>query len=176
MSQRNPMNDRYTSEKHTGSTRKSAASAKPKSKAAASVSYGSAKKTPKDRKAEQKAIRKEEAARQRELDRKYYKPDTPRYKRLRRIWWSTISGAAVCTAMSYVTRSMEPSWIAVVFLVLAYACIITAFYVDFGKVRKERRAYQTKMYALEIEQRKAEEREAKEAARKENASKAKRRH
>ena len=49
MSQRNPMNERYTSEERTGVTRKSAASAKPKSKAAASVTVKSAKKTPEQR-------------------------------------------------------------------------------------------------------------------------------
>ena len=52
MSQRNPMNERYTSEERTGTTRKSAASAKPKAKAAASVTVKSAKKTPEQRKAE----------------------------------------------------------------------------------------------------------------------------
>ena len=87
MSQRNPMNERYTSEERTGVTRKSAASAKPKSKAAASVTVKSAKKTPEQRKAAEKAARKEAAAKQREVERKYYKPDTPRYKRLRAIWW-----------------------------------------------------------------------------------------
>ena len=55
MSQRNPMNERYTSEDRTGVTRKSAASAKPKAKAAASVTVKSAKKTPEQRKAEEKA-------------------------------------------------------------------------------------------------------------------------
>ena len=55
MSQRNPMNERYTSEERTGTTRKSAASAKPKAKAAASVTVKSAKKTPEQRKAEEKA-------------------------------------------------------------------------------------------------------------------------
>lgn len=58
MSQRNPMNERYTSEERTGTTRKSAASAKPKAKAAASVTVKSAKKTPEQRKAEEKAARK----------------------------------------------------------------------------------------------------------------------
>lgn len=82
MSQRNPMNERYTSEDRTGVTRKSAASAKPKAKAAASVTVKSAKKTPEQRKAEEKAARKAAAAKQREVERKYYKPDTPRYKRL----------------------------------------------------------------------------------------------
>lgn len=174
MSQRNPMNDRYTAEKHAGSTRKSAASAKPKSKAAASVTYGSAKKTPKERKDEQKALRKKEAARQRELDRKYYKPDTERYKKLRRLWWVSLGGAVVSTALSWLLRGVEPAWIAMAFLILAYALIIAAFYIDFSKIRKERRAYQSKMFALEIEQKKNEEREAKEAARKENAGKSKR--
>ena len=37
MSQRNPMNDRYQTDEHRGQTRKSAASAKPKTKAASSV-------------------------------------------------------------------------------------------------------------------------------------------
>ena len=43
MSQRNPMNERYTTDKPHGSTRKSAASAKPVSKAAASVRTAPAK-------------------------------------------------------------------------------------------------------------------------------------
>lgn len=93
MSQRNPMNERYTSEERTGTTRKSAASAKPKAKAAASVTVKSAKKTPEQRKAEEKAARKAAAAKQREVERKYYKPDTPRYKRLRLIWWILLIAA-----------------------------------------------------------------------------------
>lgn len=43
MSQRNPLNERYTTDKPHGSTRKSAASAKPVSKAGASVRTASAK-------------------------------------------------------------------------------------------------------------------------------------
>ena len=37
MSQRNPMNDRYQTDEHRGQTRKSAATMKPKTKAASSV-------------------------------------------------------------------------------------------------------------------------------------------
>ena len=102
MSQRNPMNERYTSEERTGTTRKSAASAKPKAKAAASVTVKSAKKTPEQRKAEEKAARKAAAAKQREVERKYYKPDTPRYKRLRLIWWILLIAAIGCTTWSFV--------------------------------------------------------------------------
>ena len=169
MSQRNPMNERYTTDKHSGTTRKSAASAKPKSKAAASVSYGTAKKSPKDRKAEQKQRRKEETERQRELDRKYYKPDTARFKKLRKIWWVSLGCAVVFTAASFLLRGVGPEWISIACLILAYISIIFAFYIDFSKIRKERRAYQTRMYALELEQKKKEEQEAKAQARRENA-------
>ncbi len=156
MSQRNPMNERYTTEKHTGSTRKSAASAKPKAKAAASVTMGTTKKTQQQKKAEQKAARRQEQERQRELDRKYYKPDTERFKKLKRIWWLSLGGAVVCTILSWVLRSVEPTWIAFVCLFAAYALIIFAFYLDFSKIRKERRAYQERMVALEEEAAKKE--------------------
>ena len=156
MSQRNPMNERYTTEKHTGSTRKSAASAKPKTKAAASVTLGTTKKTQQQRKAEAKAARKKEQERQRELDRKYYKPDTERYKKLKRLWWLSLGGAVVCTVLSWVLRGVEPAWIAFVCLFAAYALIIFAFYIDFSKIRKERRSYQERMIALEEAQEKKE--------------------
>lgn len=148
------MNERYTTDKHTGVSRKSAASAKPKSKAASSVTVGRSKKTPKERKAEQKQARKEETARQREIDRKYYTPDTPRYKKLRKIFWGTMIGAIVLTAASWLLRQTTIDWLAIACLIGAYACIIAAFYVDFAKIRKERKAYQNKMLALEIEERK----------------------
>lgn len=149
MSQRNPMNERYTNDSHTGKTRKSAASAKPKSKAAASVTMGTSKKTPQQRKAEQKAARKKEQERQRELDRKYYKPDTERFKKLKRVWWLSLGGAVLCTILSWVLRGVEPAWLAFICLFAAYALIIFAFYLDFSKIRKERRAYQERMVALE---------------------------
>ena len=69
MSQRNPMNERYTGDHKGGSTRKSAASAKPVSRAASSVRLESdkpkkkglfAKRTPEE-KQEHKTERKQEA-------------------------------------------------------------------------------------------------------------------
>ena len=163
MSQRNPMTDRYNSETKRGVTRKSAASAKPKSKAAATVTVGTKKKTPAERKAAQKATRKAEQERQRELDRKYYKPDTPRYKQLRRTWWLALIGAIVCVAASWALRGVQPDWLAIVALFLAYALIIFAFYIDFSKIRKERRAYQERMAALEAQDEKQAKREGKKA-------------
>ena len=156
MSQRNPMNERYTSEERTGVTRKSAASAKPKSKAAASVTVKSAKKTPEQRKAAEKAARKEAAAKQREVERKYYKPDTPRYKRLRAIWWVMLIAAIGCTTLSFVGQGALPQWLSVTTLIAAYVFIIGAFVLDFWKIKKERVAYQERMLALEEKNAKAE--------------------
>ena len=156
MSQRNPMNERYTSEDRTGVTRKSAASAKPKAKAAASVTVKSAKKTPEQRKAEEKAARKAAAAKQREVERKYYKPDTPRYKRLRAIWWVLLIAAIGCTTLSFVGQQSLPPAVGVVTLILAYVFIIAAFVLDFWKIKKERVAYQERMLALEEKNAKAE--------------------
>ena len=156
MSQRNPMNERYTSEERTGVTRKSAASAKPKSKAAASVTVKSAKKTPEQRKAAEKAARKEAAAKQREVERKYYKPDTPRYKRLRAIWWVMLIAAIGCTTLSFVGQGALPQWLSVTTLIAAYVFIIGAFVLDFWQIKKERVAYQERMLALEEKNAKAE--------------------
>lgn len=165
MSQRNPMNERYTSEERTGKTRKSAASAKPKMQAAASVTIKSAEKTPQQKKAERKAARKKEQAEQRELDRKYYKPDTKRYKTLRTWWWVALVGAVLCTAVSFLGREVMPETVAMVILFMAYALIIIAFYIDLSPIRKERRAYQERMIIEEEKQKKA----AKAAARAERA-------
>lgn len=159
MSQRNPMNERYTSDKRAGTTRKSAASAKPKTKAAGTVTMGTSKKTPQQRKAEQREARKKEQERQRELDRKYYKPDTERYRKLKRIWWVSLAGAVVCTLLSWLLREVQPTWLAFVCLFGAYALIIFAFYLDFSKIRKERRAYQERMIALEEAEAKKERKE-----------------
>ena len=165
MSQRNPMNERYTVEgKMEGKTRKSAASAKPKTKAAASVRVESAKKTPQQKKAEDKARRKEEAASQRELDAKYYKPDTERYKKLRRAWWLCLIGAAVCTIVSFAFQAYMPVWLAFGILIAAYALIIMAFYIDMSKIKKERAAYQARMVALEEKEKKKAKVEAGKAA------------
>lgn len=154
MSQRNPMNERYTRDAHSGTSRKSAASAKPKSKAAATVRVGTSKKTPKERKEEQKLARKKQQERQREIDRKYYKPDTEQYKKLRRIWWIALIGSVICVIGSWLLRGVQPEWLATVFLFAAYGLIIFAFYIDFSKIRKERKAYQDRMVALEQEEEK----------------------
>lgn len=142
MSQRNPMNDRYQNE-IPGQTKKSAASLKPKSKAASSVYVKSNAKTPK----EKKAIAREQRAKRSELDRMYYNPPTQEYKRLRRIWFALLAGAIIFTVLAMVVGngmagSDATMW---AFLLPAYACIIGAIWLDMSKVRKVRRKYQMEM-------------------------------
>ena len=167
MSQRNPMNERYTTDERQGKTRKSAASMKPKTKAAASVHVQSTVKTKQQKKAEQKAQR----AKQAELDRKYYNPPTAEYKRLRKIWWGCLIGAILCTVLSWVGRSWQPEFISYVALGLAYVLIIAAFYIDFSKIRKVRRAYQAEMTAKKSKEVRALEKQQKAAAREAAAQK-----
>lgn len=161
MSQRNPMNERYQQEDRKGATRKSAATAKPKSKAASSVHIQSAEKTKAQKKAEAKAKRQKQA----ELDRMYYNPPTEEYKRLRRIWWVLLGGAIILTILSFFGRTFMPEWGAYVCLGLAYACIIGSLYVDFSKIRKVRRKYQDEMTAHKSKELRALEKQAKAEAR-----------
>ncbi len=141
MSTRNPMNERYTSDEKHGVTRKSAAAAKPKTKAAASVYIEPKEKTP----AQKKAIRKEERRKQQEINAKYYKPDTKRYKTLKRIWWALLATAILCTALSWFLQSSVNPILTYVMIGLAYVCIIAALILDFTKIRKERNEYAARM-------------------------------
>ena len=153
MTQRNPMNERYQSEDRKGATRKSAASAKPVSKAASSVRIQSTKKTPQQKKAE----RKQQRAKDAERDRQFYNPPTAEYKRLRKIWWVCLILAIVLTVVSFAGNNLGmPAPIMYVTLALAYVFIIAAFVLDFWKIKKERVAYQERMLALEEKNAKAE--------------------
>lgn len=142
MSQRNPMNDRYQSD-IKGQTKKSAASAKPKSKAAASVYIKPSGHTPQ----EKKAIKKQQRAKQAELDRMFYNPPTEKYKKLRRIWWFCLIAAIVLTVLGMLLPNMLPgeTWVSWVCIIPAYAFIIAAVWLDFSKIRKVRREYQMEM-------------------------------
>ena len=82
MTQRSPMNERYTTDKPKGTTRKSASSAKPKREAASSVTVVTTTKS----KAQKKAERKAQEQKMRERDARYYNPRTPEYKRMRMYW------------------------------------------------------------------------------------------
>ncbi|MBQ9690492.1 MAG: hypothetical protein IJV62_00025 [Eggerthellaceae bacterium] len=144
MSQRNPMNQRYTQENREGSTRKSASSLKPKSKAAASVTISSGEKTPQEKKAAKRKQRAEEA----EIRSLYYNPPTPEYRKMRKIWFVLIMVAVSLTVIGSILSwrgiSDQYSW---VIIIVAYAFIIAAIWIDIVKIRKIREAYRQKMVA-----------------------------
>ena len=106
---------------------------------------------------------------------------TDEYKRLRRIWWGCLIGAIVLTAVSfYLTNQEGMQSVSMVAMVIAYALIIVAFYIDLGKIRKERKIYNasiansnSKEARREQKRMRAEQREMeKEAAEKFEAAKA----
>lgn len=158
MTQRNPMNDRNLADK-TGQTRKSAASAKPKSTRAATL-RDPAPKTAKQKKAEAKAREEQRHKRSMVLDVRF--EDTPRYKHLRHYWWGFLITAIACTAISAVISTQTgalfqenpdalylgfmPQSVAnalsIVLMVAAYGFIIAAFVVDLSKVRKARNEFE----------------------------------
>lgn len=139
MSQRNFMNERYNDESRKGKTRKSSASAKPKTERAATV-RDPAPKTKKQKRAE--ARERERVAEQKVNALQGRFEETEGYKRLRRIWWVLLVGAILCTALSFAfSRDEFLNQFSIYVMVAAYALIIAAFYIDLGKIRKERRLF-----------------------------------
>ena len=139
MSQRNFMNERYNEDNRIGKTRKSASSAKPKAVRAATV-RDPAPKTKKQKKAE--ARERERAAMEKADYMQSRFEDTEGYKRLRRIWWVLLVGAILCTALSFILQRNEGlSQFSLPVMIAAYALIIAAFWIDLGKIRKERKLY-----------------------------------
>jgi uncharacterized membrane protein YcjF (UPF0283 family) len=150
MSQRNPMNDRYQTDEPHGSTRKSAASAKPKMKAAASVYIPSNSKPAKKglfsrAKSKSNAPAKKHVPSETEriAQAAYYNPDTPEYRHWRRIWWGSMIAAVVMTGIAFVCMQLFPGQVVMsyVLLGLAYASLFASVGIDLGKVRKIRKAY-----------------------------------
>lgn len=181
MTQRNPMNDRYNGENRPGKTRKSAASAKPATKAAASVHIVDSK-APKKKgmfggsSTGSKTQKQREKERERDLRRKYYDPGTPEYKKWRRWWWISIAIALIFTTFSFAAQMLPgmDATITYVMLGIGYAFLIFAIYIDTAKVRKIRRQYAqmmgnsrskaaTRQRKAAIAQTKKEEAEAREA-------------
>ena len=178
MTQRNPMNERYNDENRTGKTRKSSASAKPKAERAATVREP-APKTKQQKKAERKERERKEAEKAQVLNGRF--EQTEGYKRLRRVWWGCLIGAIVLTAASfYLTNQEGMQSVSMVAMVFAYILIILAFWIDLGKIRKERKIFNasiassnTKEARREQKRLRAEQREMeKEAAEKFEAAKA----
>lgn len=164
MSMRNPQNERYTVEREgrsQGSVKPRTASAKPASKAGASVRTTS---KPKPKNAKQRAMaemnmskeeKKAARAKEREAENVAYTAidiltrKDARYKKLRRIWWVLLVVAAIFTVLSWATASIKmPLAVNIVSLILAYAAIISALVMDFTVVRKCRNKHRDKVASM----------------------------
>lgn len=171
MTTRNPFNERYTEDDHSGKTRKSAASAKPKSRAGSTVYVQSSKKTEKEKRAERKEMQRETRAN----ERRYYNPDTPEYKKWRKIWWITIGCAIALAAAAFFVNaySSEPLMVYIP-LGISYVFIVAAIIIDVTRMKRERKRYAFAMQDKSSpEYKRAQEREAAEAAAKKAKEKAK---
>lgn len=152
MSQRNPMNDRYTVERQ-GQTRKSAAAAKPKSARAATI-RDPAPKTRKQKKLEQEERAAKQKQRAYTTTARY--EDTQEYRRLRHIWWGFLIAAICLTGSSFLIsanteylQTFLPENVigiaTIVIMVAGYAFIILAFYLDLSRINKGRRAWKARV-------------------------------
>lgn len=137
MTQRSPLNERNTTDKPKGVTRKSASSAKPKREAAASVTVVTKTKT----KAEKKAERRKEEQKRRARDARYYNPKTPEYKRMRMYWAICVGVALACAIGSFFLMNNAPTAVTTTLLIASYGAIGIALYIDLVKIRRIRRDY-----------------------------------
>lgn len=132
MAQRSPTNPRYQKDAKIGSTRKSAASAKPKR------SVG--ERGPSEKKPAQKKKRSGMTV----------EPiSTPEIKALRKRWW-VFMGIALASAAVLLVPAVQGNSMVTSLAVGAWAAsFVTALYIDWVQIRKLRKA--------EIERRKKEE-------------------
>jgi hypothetical protein len=139
MAQRNPMNERYTTDDAKGKTRKSAAAVKPKAKAASSVRIQSVAKTPKEKKQAARERQKKEEVKKSQV----YKVPTPEYTFWRRVWWGCLAFGVAALGSSFLVLSFFPvGEIAQnIIMGLAYVGVIAAILVDQVKLKKIRKKY-----------------------------------
>lgn len=147
MSQRNPMNERYQSEERKGATRKSAAAAKPATKAAASVRIQGAKpEKPKGFFArlaaggnQQQAAKRTSTQHRALLENPV---DNPEFVKWRRVWMGCLILAVLLTVGSFIAMQAAPEdfFLSYGLLGCGYAFLIAGLVVDFTKVKKARRA------------------------------------
>ena len=176
MTQRNPMNERNQNEERKGHTRKSAASAKPKSSAASTVKIDTGAKTPREKKMERRQKEREAQEKDRQLQAKYLTPDTPEYFKWKRLWWIGLGVAVLFVLSSWLLRSVQPEWISLVILLLAYVAIIFAFWVDVSKIKRITREWRKEQLEKERKANKGKSKkqieEEREAAHEEEVRKA----
>lgn len=189
MTRRNYQNERYMNreeKENRGVTKKSASKAKPTKEAASTVRVkGKTKKTRKELRAEASIQEQKRKAR---IERKYganagseslekTSERDMRIKKWRITWWTMLGIAVVLVVASWFSKDIgQPLFITMI--VAAYALIIGALYIEFGKIRKIKNEGQrsseqkvtkkTIRHEAEAARMEAERKAAKKAARKAN--------
>jgi hypothetical protein len=125
MGRRSPQNPRYQRHADIGTTRRSAASAKPK-RGAGNAGDSSAGKS-KGSGASKKPTR--------QLD---IVPDTPEFRRWRKIWVGLLVAAIVFSLSAWFFRESMSGNLSLVF---AYSCIFSSFFIEFTKLRPMRKEW-----------------------------------
>ncbi len=131
MARRSPLNARYQkNQEPPGKTRKSAASAKPARAVGSSASTSTASKG--------KAAKKPSAASA--VFRQNLQ--TPEYKKIHKRWWISLGAGVALVAVSWLVRAYTSftyaEAVSMGALVLSYAAIFYALYLDFTKIRPMR--------------------------------------
>ena len=128
MARRSPLNARYQKyQEPAGKTRKSAASAKPKKGDAAGKSG-----------AKSKAVTKAPVRR----GAVFSNPDTPEFRKLRRVWWALIISAFALTTVAWLLlRNLQQRSASNYVLIGAYALMFIAFWLDWTKLRPLRQQH-----------------------------------
>ena len=136
MARRSAQNPRYQKDK-LGTTRKSAASAKPKRSSGETGSSSTSSKSSSGEKPKSRFFKPLPV------------PETPAYKRWRQIWFGLLIGAVVFSIVAFLQQGTQvgPTVLIAgnevgvqdVALVAAYACIISAVYIDVTKIRRMRK-------------------------------------
>jgi len=122
MARRSATNPRYQKDAAVGSSRRSAASAKPKRGVGESAEAAASRKKGKKKK-----------------PRVQWNPDTPEFNLWRKIWLGLLAAAMVTSAGAFLLRELQP-W-GTISLVVAYSCLFGAFFVDLTKIRKMRKQW-----------------------------------
>ncbi len=125
MSQRSQTNDRYRKEADIGSTRKSAARAKPVRRLG-TIEGSSASSAKDSGKAKKKPVRQP-------------LPTSPEIKRWRMIWWGLFALAFVCILVNWLLpAARDNQTITMALTVTVFVLCAVAVYIDAVKIRKLR--------------------------------------
>ncbi len=123
MARRSAQNPRYQRDAKIGSTRRSAASAKPKRESGTSGGSGGKKSS---------SASKSKA-------RVPFEPDTPEFKRWRKIWLGLLVAAIVFSVGAWYGKETPAGTLGLVF---AYSTLFSALYIDLTKIRRMRKEWQ----------------------------------